>query len=47
MPPESAPPDPEREFTLFLDGLARGDVPIPPLRIRFKPVRRTSGTIER
>lgn len=31
------PPDPEREFTLLLDGLARGDMPVPPLRIRFKP----------
>jgi hypothetical protein len=35
------PPDPEREFTLLLDGLARGDMPVPPLRIRFKPVQDT------
>jgi hypothetical protein len=35
------PPDPEREFTLLLGGLARGDMPVPPLRIRFKPSQRT------
>jgi hypothetical protein len=35
------PPDPEREFTLLLDGLARGNMPVPPLRIRFKPNQRT------
>jgi hypothetical protein len=35
------PPDAEREFTLLLDGLARGGLPLPPLRIRFKPSQRT------
>ena len=34
-------PDPQREFTLLLDGLARGAMPISPLRIRFKPDQNT------
>lgn len=35
------PPHPEVEFTLLLEGLARQEVPLPPLRIRFKPSRQT------
>jgi hypothetical protein len=35
------PPDPQQDFTLLLDGLAGGDMPVPPLRIRFKPKQQT------
>jgi hypothetical protein len=38
---DTEPPDHEREFTLVLDGLQRGNSPVAPLRIRSKPSQRT------
>jgi hypothetical protein len=35
------PPNPESDFTLRVDGLAWGDLPVPLLQIRFKPVQST------